>query len=268
MSIWNTSFPGSDFLNTSYPIEIPDLHHTFPQHSAKTSEFSKIFLPLFTHGLMVRWKGWMPELNSIYILGPAVNLTTGQKCYQLPNTPTTLRDMRLLGKPHINSLSHTCHKWILNWSKTTYPQQQINELIKTRNKTQERLETIQGQKEACKILTLKEGSQVWLEEKNLKIKGTWKLMPKQYGPYKIIEQINPVAYHLQLLENMRIHNVFHIDLLSLTRQRKPMGNPTHAHHPSLKKKKKNMRLKLSLICKDTVTQKIDSMFCTFWLFVE
>jgi hypothetical protein len=69
-------------------------------------------------------------------------------------------------------------------------------LIETRSKTQERLKTIQGQKEAHKIPTLKEGSQVWLEAKNLKIKGTWKLMPKCYSPYKIIELINPMAYHL------------------------------------------------------------------------
>jgi hypothetical protein len=36
---------------------------------------------------------------------------------------------------------------------------QINELIETRSKTQERLETIQGQKETHKIPTFKEGSQ-------------------------------------------------------------------------------------------------------------
>jgi hypothetical protein len=39
-------------------------------------------------------------------------------------------------------------------------------------------------------------------------------MPKCYSLYKIIKQINPVAYYLQLPKNMRIYNIFHVDLLS------------------------------------------------------
>jgi len=34
-------------------------------------------------------------------------------------------------------------------------------------------------------------------------------MPKWIGPLKVIEQINPVAYRLELSPNLRIHNVFH-----------------------------------------------------------
>jgi hypothetical protein len=123
---------------------------------------------------------------------------------------------------------------------------QINELIKTRNKTQERLETIQGQKEACKILTLKEGSQVWLEAKNLKIKGTQKLMPKWYGLYKIIEQINPMAYCLQLPENMSIHNVFHIDLLSPYKTMEAYGEPYMCPPPILEEEEEEYEIEAIL----------------------
>ena len=41
----------------------------------------------------------------------------------------------------------------------------------------------------------KKGEQVWLEATNLKIHHQkTKLAPKQYGPFKIIKEISPVAY--------------------------------------------------------------------------
>jgi hypothetical protein len=90
----------------------------------------------------------------------------------------------------------------------------IKELIETRSMTQERLKEIQDQYKGCKTPEFAEKNQVWLEAKNLKITGNQKLMPKWYGFYQIIEKINPVVYWLQLPLTMKIHNVFHIDLLS------------------------------------------------------
>ena len=60
---------------------------------------------------------------------------------------------------------------------------------------------------------MKIGDQVWLEGKNLTITGHQKLSPKYYGPFKITEQISPMAYQLLLPDTMKIHNVFHVDLL-------------------------------------------------------
>ena len=57
--------------------------------------------------------------------------------------------------------------------------------------------------------------QVWLEGKNLKLPyQVTKLTPKQFGPFKIIKEISPVAYQLQLLLTWTIHEVFHASLLS------------------------------------------------------
>ena len=57
--------------------------------------------------------------------------------------------------------------------------------------------------------------QVWLEGKNLKfLHQVTKLVPKHYGPFKIIKEISPVAYQLQLPPTWTIHDVFHISLLS------------------------------------------------------
>ena len=59
------------------------------------------------------------------------------------------------------------------------------------------------------------GNQVWLEGKNLKFPHqATKLNPKCYGPFKIIKEISPVAYQLQLPPSWNIHPVFHASFLS------------------------------------------------------
>ncbi len=57
--------------------------------------------------------------------------------------------------------------------------------------------------------------QVWLDASHLKLPHQKaKLTPKCLGPFKIIQEISPVAYRLELPSNWRIHNVFHASLLT------------------------------------------------------
>ena len=59
------------------------------------------------------------------------------------------------------------------------------------------------------------GDQVWLKGKNLKFPHqATKLNPKCYGPFRVIKEISPVAYQLQLPPSWNIHPVFHASLLS------------------------------------------------------
>src|SRR5216683_7781702 len=63
-----------------------------------------------------------------------------------------------------------------------------------------------------------QGDDVWLKAKNLMVKGMRKLLPKQYRPFKVLECIGQVAYQLKLPTTMKIHDIFHLDLLTLYRE--------------------------------------------------
>ncbi|KAJ3524273.1 hypothetical protein NMY22_g11070 [Coprinellus aureogranulatus] len=61
----------------------------------------------------------------------------------------------------------------------------------------------------------KKGDKVWLEARNLKLPyKSKKLAPRRQGPFEIEEEIGLRAYRLKLPEGWKIHNVFHISLLS------------------------------------------------------
>jgi hypothetical protein len=97
-----------------------------------------------------------------------------------------------------------------------------NEAMETQiqNMKEKRVQAIDAinqaaQTEQAMTLQYKLGEQVWLEVTHLKIHHQkTKLKPKQYGPFKIIKEISPVAYQLRLPMAWGIHDVFHASLLS------------------------------------------------------
>src|SRR6267154_3358313 len=59
------------------------------------------------------------------------------------------------------------------------------------------------------------GDKVWLDAHNLRIRvPSRKLSPWRYGPYEVKEQVSLVTYHLKLPTSLRIHDVFHVNLLT------------------------------------------------------
>jgi hypothetical protein len=62
------------------------------------------------------------------------------------------------------------------------------------------------------------GDEVLLSTKNIKIKsaGTRKLLPRWLGPFIITQEVNEVAYKLELPASLKIHPVFHVSLLVST----------------------------------------------------
>ena len=94
-----------------------------------------------------------------------------------------------------------------------------------RQKVQQLMTRIQNVKDTQKVMEMKVGDRVWLEGKNLAITGHRKLSPKRFGPFTTTEQIGAVTYRLDLPTTMKIHNMFHIDLLMLYKETEAYGQP-------------------------------------------
>jgi hypothetical protein len=71
----------------------------------------------------------------------------------------------------------------------------------------------------CDTPKYKEGDLVWLEGKNLHVnQPTAKLAPRRHSPFKVIQVMSAVNYHLELPTQWSIHPVFHINLLTPYRE--------------------------------------------------
>ena len=65
----------------------------------------------------------------------------------------------------------------------------------------------------------REGDQVWLDGRNIKTyHPTAKLAPKRHGPFPIERALSTITYQLTLPEQWKIHDVFHVDLLTPYRE--------------------------------------------------
>ncbi len=101
----------------------------------------------------------------------------------------------------------------------------LEELEETRQEVQKSLEARQVQKDDRRTKEMKTGDKVWLEGKNLHVTGTCKLLSRRYGPFTIMERIGPVAYRLELPSSMKVHNIFHTDLLMPYKETEQYGMP-------------------------------------------
>jgi len=71
-----------------------------------------------------------------------------------------------------------------------------------------------------------EGQSVWLDSRNIKTNRPHKKLDWKFlGPYKITKVVSPYAYKLELPPSVRVHDVFHVNLL-----RPAATNPLPGQH--------------------------------------
>ena len=91
-----------------------------------------------------------------------------------------------------------------DWKKAREEAQQL--MIKAQKKWSQRRTLDQ---------TFKIGERVWLEGRNLHLdRPSIKLSLKRHGPFKVKKVLSPITYQLNLPIQWKIHDVFHINLLT------------------------------------------------------
>ena len=78
---------------------------------------------------------------------------------------------------------------------------------------------------------------MWLEATNLSTdEPSPKLTSKRHGPFKIKDKLSDLTYHLELPACWRIHDVFHVNVLSeakpdtIPRRRQPVPPPVKVNN--------------------------------------
>jgi hypothetical protein len=67
--------------------------------------------------------------------------------------------------------------------------------------------------------SFKIGERVWLDSHNLQLKtNSPKLTDQRLGPFEVVGKLSERAYHLKLPENLKIHDVFYVGLLSKVKE--------------------------------------------------
>ena len=163
--------------------------------SERKNQWVEQYLRLVTSAVPEDWDRWLTTASAVH--NNRKNQTTGLSPnqiligYDVPlQTPNDVETNNALVERRIG---------IMN--------QRREQAIEALNKTAEKSGTPPAQYNT--------GDQVWLEGKNLQLPHQMtKLVPKRYGPFKIIREISPVAYRLQLPPTWTIHDVFHASLLS------------------------------------------------------
>ena len=150
------------------------------------------YLCLYTLARQDNWDAWLPIATFVHNQWP--NATTKHSPHKV------LLGYRLSGAEEPTLITN---------SETV---EQRHQLIKEHRATA--LQALDDVAKATPTSQYKVGSLVWLEAKHLTLPyALAKLAPKHHSPFKIMQEVSPVAYQLKLPRAWTIHDVFHSSLL-------------------------------------------------------
>ena len=175
-------------------------HPRMDRQSERTNQWVKTFLRFVTNYKQDDWARWLPMVQFAHNNWPSD--TTRKSPFFL-----------LMG-----------YNPRADWKHATSPLPQVTLRVDQFKEAQAQAQNlmIKAQKSWVKhqdTPKYKEGDLVWLEGKNLRTtQPTPKLGARRHRPFKVIQVMSPVNYHLELPTQWSIHPVFHIDLLTPYRE--------------------------------------------------
>ena len=103
---------------------------------------------------------------------------------------------------------------LTSYKHTKFPSvdEQIKQLQKEREEAltaHELARRRMAERQKNKFIGFELGQLIWLDTRNIKTNYRKKIAPKWEGPFKIIEILEPLNYHLQLPPTWKLHNNFH-----------------------------------------------------------
>ena len=82
--------------------------------------------------------------------------------------------------------------------------------------------------------TLQVSQKVWLDNRNLPLRyKSGKMTQRREGPFPITRKLGPITYELKLPDSWKIHNKFHVQLLTPLEENETYGEIFSAPPPDL-----------------------------------
>ncbi len=183
--------------------------------SERTNQWLEQYLQIFGNGAQTDWSKWLPLAQYTHNAWPSA--TTGKSPFELIMGHVPYAH---IGKTH--SLAPAIDSRL---TQTKAMRQVAQQAI-----THAQQITIR----ATKYKPFEEGQKVWLEATHLKTTHpTAKLSPRRYGPFEITKKISHMVYQLRILQQWKIHDVFHAALLTPYKEMEEHGPNYHEPPPDV-----------------------------------
>ncbi|CEL59046.1 hypothetical protein RSOLAG1IB_12248 [Rhizoctonia solani AG-1 IB] len=199
------------FLRALYKRLGIDPHFSSAYHPQSDGQTERVnptiehFLRAYASVNQSDWVKWLPMTEFAY--NNATHSATGRSPFmalygwQPTLTPSNVKT----NVPEANDLADTIQK---QWEEVASALRQSKSQL------------VEGQNQEVPI-SFEVGEEAWLDAKNVNLKTkSDKLTERRLGPFKVIEKISDRAYCLELLDTMKVHNVFYAGLLSKVKRNK------------------------------------------------